>query len=202
MPLNASLESIIVLRLPNIPPGDLRADQRALFDKLRAGIKGHLTGFTTQRPDGALIGPFTGLLSFPKFGEPTFDLFLALAGGSVLPKEVREVVILATGGRLGSMYELYSHEAIASKVGLTQAKIRTLVSGERPDDLTEAEAIAYDVTAVLHRGQQVPSSLYEAAMSAFSVQGAAEIAYLIGCYTTICGLTNVFDVDLTGTEEG
>jgi len=190
-----------VIRLPNVPPSELRGDQRALFDKLRAGVTGHLTGFTTQRSDGALIGPFNALLHFPGFGGLSFDLFLALADG-VLPKEAREVVILATGGRLGSLYEIYSHETVATKVGLPQAKIRTIASGERPSDLTEAESIAYDVTAVLSRGHQLHVSLYEAAVSAFGVQGVAEIAFLIGCYTTICSLTNVFDVDLTGTEEG
>jgi len=89
------------------------------------------------------------MLNFPEFGGPVFDMFLALAGGTVLPKEVREIVILATGGRLGALYEIYSHETIASKAGMSQAKIRTLASGERPIDLTEAETIAYDITAVL-----------------------------------------------------
>jgi hypothetical protein len=39
-------------------------------------------------------------------------------------------------------------------------------------------------------------------VSAFGAKGVAEIAYLVGCYTTICSICNVFDVDLTGTEEG
>jgi hypothetical protein len=191
-----------MIRLPNIPPRDLGPNQRALFDKMRDGVRQHLTGFTTQRADGAMIGPFNGMLNFPEFGGPVFDMFLALAGGTVLPKEVREIVILATGGRLGALYEIYSHETIASKAGMSQAKIRTLASGERPIDLTEAETIAYDITAVLHRGHQLPASLYKAAVSAFGAKGVAEIAYLVGCYTTICSICNVFDVDLTGTEEG
>jgi alkylhydroperoxidase family enzyme len=109
-----------------------------LFDKLQAGVKEHLMGFTTHRSDGALIGPFNALLHFPGFGGHSFDLFLALADG-VLPKEAREVVILSTGGRLGSLYEIYSHETVASKAGLPQSKIRTIASGERPNDLTEAD---------------------------------------------------------------
>jgi hypothetical protein len=42
-----------MIRLPNIPPSELRPDQREVFDKLEAGVKRHLTGFTTQRADGA-----------------------------------------------------------------------------------------------------------------------------------------------------
>ena len=189
-------------RLPNIPPGDLTVDQRPLFDKIQDGVKRHLTGFTTQKADGAMIGPFTGMLTFPEFGTPIFDMFLALAGGTVLSVEAREVVILATGGRFGAMYEIYSHEALAAKAGLSQSKIRSLAAGEKPNDLSEVETIAYDITACLHRGHQIPTSLYESAVSSFGPKGVAEIAYLYGCYTTICSLCNAFDVDLTGTEEG
>ena len=188
------------LRLPNIPPDQVSAEQRTLFDKLRTGIQEHLQGFTTQSPDGALIGPFNALLHFPKLGTPAWDLFLALAGGSVLPKAVRETVILSTGARHGSMYELYSHEALAAKIGLSASKIRTLAAGERPGDLSEEEGIGYDVAAVLHRGHQVPNTTYQAAVTAFGVQGVAEIAYLVGCYALIGSLLNPFDVNLPGTE--
>lgn len=190
------------MRLPNLAPDKLTPAQRPLFDKLHAGIAEHLQGFTTQKPDGTLIGPFNAMLHFPTYGGPAWDIFLALAGGSVLPKAVREVVILATGARYGSLYELYSHEALAPKAGLSAAKIRTLAAGERPADLTEEEAMAYDVAAVLNRGRQVPNSTYQAAATAFGVQGVAEIAYLVGCYGLISSLLNTFDVNLPGTELG
>jgi len=48
----------------------------------------------------------------------------------------------------------------------------------------------------------VPNSTYDAAVSAFGVQGVAEIAYLVGIYCLISSLLNVFDVNLPGTELG
>ena len=120
----------------------------------------------------------------------------------MLPKAAREVVILATAARFGSLYELYSHEAVAAKSGLTASKIRTIAAGERPSDLTGEESMAYDVAAVLNRGHQVPNSTYDAAVSAFGIQGVAEIAYLVGCYCLISSLLNTFDVNLPGTELG
>ena len=67
-----------------------------------------------------MIGPFNAmLLPFPASGGPAWDIFLALAGGSVLPRASREVVILSTGARCGSLYELYSREALAPKAGLS-----------------------------------------------------------------------------------
>ena len=190
------------MRLPTIPPDQVSAEQRTLFDKLRSGIQDHLQGFVTQKSDGSLIGPFNAFLHFPAYGTPAWDLFLALAGGSTLPKNVRETVILATGAHHGSLYELYSHEALAPKAGLSAAKIRTLAAGERPSDLSEEEGIGYDVAAVLHRGHQVPNTTYQAAVAAFDVKGVAEIAYLVGCYALIGSLLNTFDVNLPGTELG
>ena len=102
------------MRLPNIPPDQVTSEQRPLFDKIKTGITENLQGFTTQRSDGSLIGPFSALLHFPAYGTPVWDLFLTLAGSSVLPKAAREVVILATAARFGSLYELYSHEAVAA----------------------------------------------------------------------------------------
>ena len=190
------------MRMPSIPPNQLSAEQRPLFDKLSAGIEEHLQGFTTQKPDGSLVGPFSAFLSFPTYGTPVWDLFLALAANAVLPKPVKEVVILATAARFGALYELYSHEAVAARSGLTPSKIRTIAAGERPSDLPAEESMAYDMAAVLNRGHQVPNSTYDAAVAAFGVQGVAEIAYFVGCYGLISTLLNTFDVNLPGTELG
>jgi 4-carboxymuconolactone decarboxylase len=190
------------MRLPIIPSDQLTAEQRPLFDKLSTGIRDNLQGFTTQTPDGSLIGPFSALLHYPAYGAPVWDLFLALAGKSVLPKAVREIVILSTAARFGSMYELYSHEAVAARSGLTASKIATITAGQRPTDLTAEESLAYDVAAVLNQGHQVPNSTYDAAVFVFGTQGVAEIAYYVGVYCLVSSLLNVFDVNLPGTELG
>lgn len=190
------------IRLKPIEPGDISAEQAPLAEKLQGGVDSFLHSFTTRTSTGAMIGPFNAMLHFPEFGGPVWDLFLALAGKSSLPRSVRETVILATGAAYGSLYELYSHEATSREASFDEAKIATLAAGERPVDLTREEQIAYDVAAVLNRGHQVPSSTYGAAVSTFGVQGAAEIAYLVACYGSISTLLNMFDVNLPGTELG
>ena len=111
------------MRLPNIPSNLVTSD------KLNTGIRENLQDFTTQKPDGSLIGPFNALLHFSAYGTPVWDLFPALAGNSVLPKSAREVSILPTAARFGSLYELYSHEAVAAESGLPASKIRTRAAG-------------------------------------------------------------------------
>lgn len=190
------------MRLTNVPPDQLTDQQRVLFESIHAGIGENLQGYVTRLDDGTLVGPFNALLRFPTLGTAVWDLCLALFGETVLPPLAREVVILLTGARWGSMYEIYSHEALARSHGLSATKIATLAAGERPIDLTDEEVPAFDLASVLLRGHQAANSTYERAVAAYGDDGVAEIAVLIGCYTTICTLLNTFDVDLPGTEIG
>ena len=92
------------------------------------------------------------------------------------------VAILVVGAHYSSRYELYAHEHIAARSGLSDAKIATIVAGERPVDLTREESIAYDVASKLVRGGQLPEATYQAALSAFGEQGTAELVHLIAGY--------------------
>ena len=94
------------MRPPEIAPGKLTDEQRPFHDEMVSMLDSKFSGFKLTRPDGALVGPMNVLLNFPQFGKPTWDYFKAIVNGATLPKSVREVVILVTGTRLSSRYEL------------------------------------------------------------------------------------------------
>lgn len=188
------------MRLKNISPKSYTEDQKKLHAVLKASIDKHLQGFVTSRSDGALIGPFNILLHFPALGAAVWSVFIALADQSTLPASVREIAILMTGARCSALYELYSHESVALRLGMPLAKVATIAAGQRPNDLTREESIAFDVVSVLNRGGQIPNTTYRAAVECFGEQGVAELACTVGCYSTICSLLNSFDVALPGTE--
>jgi 4-carboxymuconolactone decarboxylase len=190
------------MRLIPLPPDKLNTEQQKLADSIQAGIKKYLQGFVSQRNDGALIGPFIPMLHFPQFGSPAWDYTMALSEHTTLPKPAHEVAILVTGARYRSRYEIYAHEHVAQKAGLSEAKIATITAGERPSDLTAEEGIAYDVASVLSRGGQLPESTYQAALKAFGEQGVAELVYLIGGYCLVSVLLNAYDISVPGREEG
>ncbi len=48
-------------RLTPIPPAELSAEQRPLYDDMKGGIEKNFKGFTAIREDGALIGPWDGV---------------------------------------------------------------------------------------------------------------------------------------------
>ena len=123
------------MRLNPIAPKNLSSEQRPLFDSIQAGIAAHLQGFISKRPDGALIGPFNPMLHYPQFGTAVWDYIIALSEHSTLPKSAHEVAILVVGARYSSRYELYAHQHVAARSGLSESKIATIVAGERPSIL-------------------------------------------------------------------
>jgi 4-carboxymuconolactone decarboxylase len=188
------------MRLPLITPADLSTEQRPVYDDMRAGIEKNFQGFKTIAENGALLGPWNPWLHEPKFGKPIWELTLALSVSPSLPRTVREVAILVTGANFHSSYELYAHVIAAERRGLSDDKLATIVAGQRPDDLTREEAIAYDVaSALLHHGT-LPELTYRQAVQAFGEHGAAELIYLIGLYCLVSVTLNGFNVPVPESE--
>jgi 4-carboxymuconolactone decarboxylase len=77
---------------------------------------------------------------------------------------------------------------------LSDEKLATIVSGQRPVDLTRQEAVAYDFASALISGGILPELTYKAAVEQFGKQGAAELSYFIGFYCMVSVTLNTFDV--------
>lgn len=189
------------MRAPPIAPRDLSPAVRPLHDEMAATIAEHLKGFVSHRADGALVGPFAPILTFPAFGRPVWDYIRAIIDHAALPRPVREVAILAVGAALDSRYELYAHEHVAEASGLADAKIACIVAGHRPPDLTDAEAAAYDVADALARGRKLPETTWNRAVALFGHDGAGELVYLVGCYCVVSVILNAFDVGVPGRDD-
>ena len=119
-----------------------------------------------------------------------------------MPDPARQVAILVTGAHFRAAYEIYAHVAVAEHDKLPDAKLATIVAGQRPPDLTRDEAVAYDVAAALTAGGVLPELTYRAAVDAFGVHGAAELCYLVGLYCLVSVTLNGFDVPVPEPEEG
>ncbi len=189
------------MRLVPIPPPKLNDTQRQLFNSIVSFTEAQHPKFAFADEEGALVGPFNPMLHFPQFGKAAWGVNVALSENTTLPKPVHELVILVTGARFTSRYEIYAHELVAGSAGLSQAKVASLAAGGRPPDLTGNENIAFDVASVLTRGAQLPDSTYQVALSAFGEQGVAEMIYLVGFYCLISVLLNGYDAAIPGRAE-
>jgi hypothetical protein len=182
------------MRLPLIPPSELSQEQRPLYQDMKQGIQTSFQGFKAIGEDGALIGPWHPWIRFPKFGGPVWELTKALSSSPKLPKPVREVAILVTGTHFHAGYEIYAHVLVAELRGLSDAKIATIGAGQRPVDLTQEEAVTYDVASALVRGGVLPELTYNAAVKTFGEEATAELIYLVGLYCMVSVTLNGFDV--------
>ncbi len=182
------------MRLPLLSPSDLDPEQQGLYDDMRKGIETNFKGFQSINSDGALMGPWNPWLRFSRFGGPVWELVKALSASPTLPRPVREVAILVTGAHFHSAYELYAHVLVAEARGLPDEKISTIVAGQRPVDLSQQEAVTYDVASALVSGSVLPELVYRQAVKTFGEGGAAELIYLVGLYCLVSVTLNGFDV--------
>jgi hypothetical protein len=181
------------MRVPLLSPAKLSSEQQKLYNDMRSGIETNFRGFEAIDADGALIGPWNPWLHFSSFGGPIWELVKALSSSPTLPRSVREVAILVTGAHFRSAYELYAHVLVAEARGLSDAKIATIVAGQRPADLTREEAISYDVASALVMGGVLPDLVYRQATAMFGEYAAAELIYLVGLYCLVSVTLNGFD---------
>jgi alkylhydroperoxidase family enzyme len=180
------------MRLPIIPPANLNAEQKSLYDDMREDRQ-KFSGFHQCRDDGALR-TVESADHEPQFGKPVWELTKAMVSKPSLPPAVREVAILVTGAHFRSAYELYAHVIVAEHRGLSDEKLATIVAGQRPTDLSRPEAVAYDFASALVGGGVLPELTYRAAVEQFGAHGAAELSYLVGLYCLVSVTLNTFDV--------
>ena len=152
------------------------------------------SGFQSRAEDGRLIGPFNAILFSPTIASAFLDLQEAEQAHTTLDDRVRQVVILSVGAVWRSAYELYAHAAVAQKAGIPDEAVQSLVSGDVPDGLTEAEKLASRFARALSTGHRVGSSLYKEAEAAFGPTGLVDLIVLAGCYHVVCGFLNAFEV--------
>jgi 4-carboxymuconolactone decarboxylase len=189
------------MRLPPIAPKDLTPEQKFLFEAMTAGVSAKYSTFQTTREDGALLGPWNPWLHDPELGHAFWIVSQAITKAQRIPDRARQVSILATGAHFSAAYEIYAHGAVArARHGMSERRISTLVAGERPEDLDEDEAIAFDVTKALLCGGELAAPLYRQALARFGQAGTNELIYLVGHYCFVALTLNGFAV--SSPDEG
>jgi 4-carboxymuconolactone decarboxylase len=77
---------------------------------------------------------------------------------------------------------------------MSLTRISSLASNIKPNDLTDAESVAFDMAFALCRGGPVPEPTWRLAVKAFGDKGAAQLVFLVGVYAFVATTLNGFDV--------
>jgi 4-carboxymuconolactone decarboxylase len=164
------------MRLPPIAPQDMSAEQQLLYEDMKSGVAAKYSLFKTMRDDGAFLGPWNAWLHEPQVGAAFWNTTKAMTRFKVIPERVRQILILARQN------------------GLSDQFISTLVSGSRPEGMTDEEGIGYDVAHVLSGGRRLPDDTYVRALALFGQKGTNELIYLVAHYCFVSVTLNGFDV--------
>jgi 4-carboxymuconolactone decarboxylase len=143
---------------------------------------------------GKLIGPFNPVLWSPNISASFLGLQRNEEAHTSLSERLRQVVILSVGSVWNAPYELYAHQAVARKAGLSEKTIESLTAGEACEELSKEEQLGQQFTLQLTANHRVDDELFAAALSAFGEKGLVDMITLAGCYMLVCSLLNAFEI--------
>ena len=176
-------------RLPELTEDKLDDTQRALLESMRAG------------PRGARIklgGPFGVYMHAPQYGELTQQLGAFVRFKTSIEPRLSEFAILCTARMWRAQYEWHAHAPIAEKAGVKAETIRDIRAGRAPKKAAKDERAIYDFVQELYKKRRVSERTYKRVHAALGDRGTVELVGILGYYTGVSMILNVFNVPLPG----
>jgi 4-carboxymuconolactone decarboxylase len=181
-----------------LTPDQLDDERRAMYDAIVSGPRAS-GPFRLTEDDGSLIGPFGPMLLAPSVGGALAALGEAIRYRSSLPPKTREIAILAVAAMRRNGFEWYAHERVGRAIGMTDAELSAIKSGGEPDYAAEhLDVLRY--TRAIADGRPVDDDGYRRLVGTLGEQGVAELATLVGYYTTLAMVMEVFEVSVPRGE--
>lgn len=169
-------------RIPAVVKDQLAPDDQNIFDRI-------------AESKGSVRGPYSVLLHSPKLAGLVSDLGAYLRFDTEIPKDLTEVVTLATAREIGSRYEFYAHAPLARKAGVSEQTILAIARGSAPQGLSGEEEMVVRYTQELLRGRKISDTTFGAVQKRFGVQGMVDLTALVGHYLLVGHVMAAFDVE-------
>jgi len=121
---------------------------------------------------------------------------------SSLDPVLREIAILRVGALSGASYEVFQHERIGRRLGMSEALIGAMREGPGAAalDAAQREVMAFtdDVVANVRAGD----ATFEPLKTRLGFKALQELTITIGYYMLVCRFLETFDVDIEDAEGG
>lgn len=190
-------------RLQPIPPHQLTATQKDLFDNIVASISKDLDAshsFITQNEEGAFIGPFNSWIHSPITGAAIWNLIKEMKRDEKLPQNLRQVAIVTAGSHFKADYEVYAHASMARQY-FSEEQVDALSNGILPRGLLLEEQLVYRFTKALVKGGPLADNLYAEGIDILGEGKIIELVFLIGLYSLVSMCLNGFNVPVPATPQ-
>jgi 4-carboxymuconolactone decarboxylase len=172
-------------RLPVLTEEVLDGEQRQLLESMRAGPRGGRV---------QLRGPFGVYMHAPGYGQLTQQLGAFVRFDTSLGPRLSECAILCIGSIWRAQYEWHAHAPIAESAGVKPQTIRDIKAGRAPRTAAKDERAIWDFVQELHKRRRVSERTYRRAHTFLGDRGMVELVGIIGYYTGVSMVLNVFNV--------
>ena len=139
------------------------------------------------------------LVRHPKLTRAYLKFSTYLLYGSTLPPRVREQVILRVAHRRGCTYEWLHHVEMAKEIGLTDADIGAVRSGNADNDFDRALICAVDE---LDEKTNVSDQTWAALSAQLDERQRMDLVFTTGNYIALAMALNTFGVEVEDAHDG
>lgn len=179
------------MTLPYLHRDELTAEGQAVWDAI---VESRGKGALDDHDN--LAGPFNAFVHAPAVGKNLSELGRVLRFGTSLNPRLVEVVVLTVGARWKAEFEWWAHSRIARSLGISEAVIRAIGSGESPPFDADEERVVHAAAKQLADTGQLPEPIRRDLSDVLSNEGLVELVSLCGYYTLVSFLLNAFSVPL------
>lgn len=125
----------------------------------------------------------------------------AALSSPVLPRRLRELIVLRTAYLMDCAYELGQHKDVAQTVGIDSDSINALTSESdwRTGDFDPTELAVLQLTTELVTTRRVAAPLFDQVHNALGSEATTEALMVINRYAGLALMLNALDVDLDET---
>jgi 4-carboxymuconolactone decarboxylase len=169
-------------RLPEIDAGKLNPEQRKVYDAIAGG------------PRGGVRGPFLALLHVPELADRIQRLGELIRYNTSLGRRLSELAIITTARAMRCQYEWYAHAKLAAEAGVSADVIEAIRAEQTPRFSDQNERLVFAFAQELASAKRVSDATYAACTQAFGVNGAVELAGMVGYYAMLAMTLNGHDI--------
>jgi 4-carboxymuconolactone decarboxylase len=170
-------------RLLDIPPEQLSAEQKTVFEKLTAGR-------------GRILGPYKVWIHSPTVAAGMEHIGTYLNKHSSLSTREVEIGILVIAQHWNSDYVRQAHIRGGLAAGLSQETIDAVLAGRDPKLTDPHERAMYRFVTALVAGTKLPDTEFAEIEQALGRDGIAETLVLLGYYTSVAMAMKVHEVPI------
>ncbi len=125
----------------------------------------------------------------------------AALSSPVLPRRLRELIVLRTAYLMDCAYELGQHRDVAQTAGLDSATIDAITSESdwQTGQFDETELAVLRLTTELVTTRHVAAPLFDQVHTALGSEATVEALMVVGRYAGLALMLNALDVDLDAT---